>query len=107
MAPPRGGVPAPRAGGMAAFVTTTVRLPRLKTRINIPGNFWTGTLPADRNKLFAVEVVEVDEMHSFRRLLQMMDLDSDEPSPEAAPDLWIQAKTFAKFEKEHKVSFTF
>ena len=99
---------------MAAFVTTTARLPRLKTRINIPGNFWTGTRPADRNKLFAVEVVEVEERHSFRgthtgpgaRLLQMMDLDSDEPSPEAVPDLWIQAKTFAKFEKEHKVSFT-
>ena len=30
-----------------------------------------------------------------------------QPSPEAVPDLWIQAKTFAKFEKEHKVSFTF
>ena len=100
---------------MAAFFTTTARLPRLKTRINIPGNFWTGTRPADRNKLFAVEVVEVEERHSFRgthtgpgaRLLQMMDLHSDEPSPEAVPDLWIQAKTFAKFEKEHKVSFTF
>ena len=102
---------------MAAFVTTTARLPRLKTRINIPGHFWAGTRPADRNKLFAVEVVEVEDMDTFRgssrntgpgaRLLQMMDLDSDEPSPEAVPDLWIQAKTFAKFEKEHKVSFTF
>lgn len=100
---------------MAAFVTTTARLPRLKTRINIPGHFWTGTLPADRNKLFAVEVVELEEMHVFRgsrngpgaRLLQMMDLDSDEPFPDAVPDLWIQAKTFAEFEKKHKVSFTF
>ena len=99
---------------MAASVTTTARLPRLKTRINIPGNFWTGTRPADRNKLFAVEVVEVEEMHSFRgthtgpgaRLLQMMDLDSDEPSPEAEPDLWIQAKIFARFEKENKISLT-
>ena len=99
---------------MAAFVTTTARLPRLKTRINIPGHFWTGTLPADRNKLFAVEVVELEDMHTFAsrhtgpgaRLLQMMDLDSDEPPTEAVPDLWIQAKTFAKFEKEHKVSFT-
>ena len=63
--------------------------PSLKTRINIPGNFWTGTLPADRNKLFAVEAVEVEEMHVFgsrhtgpgARLLQMADLDSDEPPP--------------------------
>ena len=40
------------------------------------------------------------------RLQQMADLDSDEPSPEAVPDLWIQAKIFARFEKEHKVSLT-
>ena len=40
------------------------------------------------------------------RLLQMADLDSDEPSTEAVPDLWIQAKVFARFEKEHKVRLT-
>ena len=40
-------------------------LPRLKTQINIPGHFWIGTLPADRSKLFAVEVAEVEESHVF------------------------------------------
>ena len=107
MAPPRWGAPAPRAGGMAAFVTATARFPRLKTRISTPGNLWTGALPADRNTLFAVEVVEVEESHVFGsrhtgpgvRLLQMADLDSDKPPPEAVPDLWIQAKIFARFEK--------
>ena len=114
MAPPRGGRPSSTSRGMTACVTTTARLPRPKTRINIPGNFWTGTIPADRNKLFAVEVVEVEESHVFTtrntgpgaRLLQMADLDSDEPSPEAMPDLWIQAKIFARFEKENKISLT-
>ena len=111
MWPPRAAPPTPRAGGMAAFVTTIARLPRLKTRIDIPGNFWAGTVPADRNKLFAVEVMEVEESHVITtrhtglgvRLLQMADLDSDETSTEAAPDLWIQAKVLARFEKEHEV----
>ena len=56
----------------------------------------------------------MEEMHVFgsrhtgpgARLLQMADLDSDEPSPEAVPGLWIQAKIFARFQNEHKVSLT-
>lgn len=96
---------------MAAFVTVRARLPRIGARINLPGSFWTGCPAADKAKLFAVTVVEVEENHVFTarqtgpgaRLMQMADLDSDEESPEAVPNLWITAKTFSDFEKKHKV----
>lgn len=97
---------------MNAFVVREVRLPKLGVRINIPGSFWTGTPAAERAKLFAVTVVEVNENHRFNqrvsgpgaRLQLMKDLDSDELSSEDVPNLWIQAKVFAEFERTHKVS---
>lgn len=113
---PRAGTPAARpgaggAGSMAAFVTTTARLPNVGSRINIPGSFWTGCPPSDKAKLFAVVVVEASQSHRFNprttgpgvRLQQMADLDSDEVSEDAVPDLWMLAKVWHDFEKIHKV----
>ena len=110
----RGAAPAAPTGrgGMAAFVTREVRLPRLGSRIDIPGSFWTGTAPADRNRLFAVVVIEVATDHRFNartagaavRLQQMADLDSDEVSPDAVSDLWMLARVWHDYEKAHKVS---
>ena len=99
-------------GGTAAFVTREVRLPKLGSRIDIPGSFWTGTAPADRNRLFAVVVIEQAKHHRFNartagpavRLQQMADLDSDEISLDAVPGLWVLAKVWHDYEKAHKVS---
>ena len=97
---------------MAAFVTREVRLPNIGSRIDIPGSFWTGTAPADRHRLFAVVVLEQAQNHRFNartagpavRLQQMADLDSDEISSEAVPDLWMLAKVWHDYEKARKIS---
>ena len=88
------------------------RIPRLGSRIDIPGSFWTGTAPADRNRLFAIVVIEQAQNHRFNartagpsvRLQQMADLDSDEMSPDAVSGLWMLAKVWHDYEKAHKVS---